>query len=397
MSPCEACVVAFVLALESFCAPEECPDIPIAAWELPADATWPENRPGAGQLFGAQVWMSSVFSDEAATTDGPESLAEAKTPWKNVASTYNEQVAATVNGERILNGEVLNRSSVYAFNAQPKGFTLVTHAEQMDGAVARDLSEYIQRRLVIEEIASGLPIIEVEKLQLQSRALIKSRLAANRLEELNELSRDERTSVLQYVKRNLSTRFMADLLLAGWVKEHAVSEDELRDYYRVHSQDYTVPAQAEWEQIQISFFDDVSRMTVRSLMKKAQQELEKQTSTAAEVASKYSDGPTAKHGGQRKSMPDGSLNDLNLERMLFEMPVGEWSNIYEGPSELQLVRVQNRRPAKQLSFVELESQIRQKLTDERVEKLVKGLYDHAKIETRHEVPEFKCFYRQTVR
>jgi parvulin-like peptidyl-prolyl isomerase len=83
--------------------------------------------------------------------------------------------------------------------------------------------------------------------------------------------------------------------------------------------------------------------------------------------------------------------------MLFELAVGEWSNIYEGPSEFQLVRVQNRRPAKQLSFVELEDQIRQELTDERVEKLVKGLYDRAKIETRLEMPEFKCFDRKTVR
>ncbi|HEY4261730.1 MAG TPA: hypothetical protein VGM98_16285, partial [Schlesneria sp.] len=248
MSHYEACSVAFVLALESFCVPVESPDIPIAAWELPADATWPENRPGAGQLFGAAVWMSSVFSDEATASDNPESSAAAKTPWKNAAATYNERVAATVNGERILNGEVLSRYSVYAHQAQPKGFTLVTHAEQMDAAVARELSEYIQRRLVIEEIASRLPIIQVEKLQSQSRALIKSTLAANHLEELDELSRDERTSVLQYVKRNLSTRFMSDLLLSGWVKEHAVSEIELRDYYRVHSQEYIIPAQVNWEQ-----------------------------------------------------------------------------------------------------------------------------------------------------
>lgn len=409
MSSCAACLIAFVFAFEPICAPESDADVPVAASEVSADATQPVNRPRNERAIGIPILGSAGANEEEPyeqfgfrifgspselPTDAGrpnfELSIKPQTPWKNVAATYNEQIAAKVNGERILNGEVLSLNSIYAFNAQPKGFVPVEYVEQMDGALLKDLSHYIQRRLIIEEIASRLPIIEVEKLQTKIRRANESWLAAKPLPDLDEISRDKRSIVLLYVERNRSTSLMAHLLLSRWIKEHAVSEKELLSYYHAHTQDYFVPAQVEWEQIQISFFDEASKVVVHSLMQKAQRELANTTSTAADAAIKYSDGPTAKHGG-KMSTAAGSLTDPKLEQMLFEMPLGAWSPIYEGPTEFQLVRVQNRQPAKQIPFAEVEDKIRRKLTEERIEQFVKKLYDEAKIKTEFELPTFTCF------
>ena len=75
--------------------------------------------------------------------------------------------------------------------------------------------------------------------------------------------------------------------------------------------------------------------------------------------------------------------------MLFDMPVGEVSGIYEGPSSLQVVRVRARHEAGRTAFGDVQDEIRKKLEDEqnkkRPEKLFRKLMSEAVIETKYDM------------
>ena len=161
------------------------------------------------------------------------------------------------------------------------------------------------------------------------------------------------------------------------------------NYYKEHLDDYAVPAQVKWDQIQVSFGPERSKIAAKKRIEEALQELEDEI-PFGQVAKEYSDGLTAKSGGQRDWMESGNLTDTVLEQKLFDMPLGETSSIHEGPAEWQIVRVTERQTEGRTPFGKVQEQIRKKLLEtqnkNRPKKLFDQLFAEAVIETKYDLP-----------
>ncbi len=436
-------LIALTVLLCAVCQAEEDFDIPVAAWEIPADATRPDNiknpyfesekseesvlnKPFVLQLprrrsnanpaanaksstqsqqmppfflkhptAGAAVEKSELSSAE--TAEGmPDS--RAKTSWKDDTEAYNQQIAATVNGDRILKGEILARYADY-LSSMRKGLQSLRRSQaefdqQREVFTQQDLPAHVQHRLIVAAVESSVTPQEWAKLRNQLAEHFTKDEIPKLLRHYGVDTRDELEAVLQdlgttlgYTQKQFAVTAFCHLFVSReMARDDVISGDEMTAYYEEHLQDYVVPANVDWQQIQITFFNDDSKKVALHKMEQARLELELQVPTK-EVSDKYSDGIHAKEGGLWKAMAIGTLTDQKLEKLLFEMPMGRWSEIHEGPSELQLVRVARRRVATTSPYEKVQVEIRHKLNAARLRNLLLQMVADAKIETKYELSQ----------
>jgi parvulin-like peptidyl-prolyl isomerase len=321
--------------------------------------------------------------------------------WEDDTAIYNSKVAATVNGAPILNGDVLDRYAGYLISVREdmrkKRVPPDDYVKLREAFVHRDLEPHIQRRLLVESMKSSLKPDQIKSLQghldvMFEREIekLKRELKVSTRTEL-ELELNKKGTTLENVKESFATERMAmEYAAIKMDKAEHIDRNDLINYYHAHLDEYAVAAKVEWEQIQISFNDKASQAKARERMKLALREL-RDGARFEDVARKYSDGPSAKQGGAWEPMEAGSLADTKLETMLFEMPIGPLSDVYEGPSELQLVRVKSRQEAGRIPLGDVQDEIRQKLELEqnkkRSQKFLKELRSDAIVETKYDGDE----------
>ncbi len=319
--------------------------------------------------------------------------------WEDDTAIYNSKVAATVNGAPSLNGDVLDRYSAYLIGMREKirkdKGTPDDYTKIREMFVQRDLQGHIQRRLLVESMRTSLKPDQIKAMNAHLDGLferevekLKRELKVSTRTEL-ELELNKKGTTLQNVKDGFTTERMAmEFVAMKMDKAEHIDRLDLLDYYQKHLDDYAIAAKVDWEQIQVSFGDKASKEKAREKLTLALKEL-RSGAPFGSVASKYSDGPTAKEGGVWEGMEAGSLVDQKLEKLLFQMPVGEMSGIYEGPSALQVVRVRARHEAGRTPFGDVQDDIRKKLEDEqnkkRPDKLFKKLMSEAVIETKYDM------------
>lgn len=319
--------------------------------------------------------------------------------WEDDTAIYNSKIAATVNGAPILNGDVLDRYSGYLISMRDtmreKKIPPSEYDKVREMFVQRDLQSHIQRRLLVETMKSSLKPDQIKMLNDHLDAIfekevekLKRELKVSTRTEL-ELELNKKGTTLQNVKDSFATERMAmEYVAMKMEKAEHIDRMDLLEYYQSHLDDYAVAANVTWEQVQVSIGPSMSKSQARERVQEALKELSKGTSFEA-VAKKYSDGPTAKDGGLREAMEVASLKDTKLEKMLFDMPIGKLSGIYEGAEEFQIVRVKSRAAAGRQQFGDVQEEIRQKMemdqNKKRPEKLFKKLFAEAVIETKYDM------------
>jgi parvulin-like peptidyl-prolyl isomerase len=320
--------------------------------------------------------------------------------WTDDTAIYNSNIAATVNGYPILNGDVLDRYSGYLIDMRKsmrdKRVPPSEYEKVREMFVQRDLPSHIQRRLLVETMKSSLKTEQVKLLNDHLDAMfekevekLKRELKVSTRTEL-ELELNKKGTTLQNVRDQFATERMAmEYVSMKMEKPDHIDRMDLLAYYQAHLDDYAVAANVTWEQIQVSVTPAMTKAKAKERMQEALEELSSGTSFDV-VAKKYSDGPTSKDGGLREEMEVGSLKDTKLEKMLFDMPVGKLSSVYEAPEEFQFVRVKKRAAAGRKQFGDVQDEIRQKMENEqnkkRPEKLFKKLFSEAIIETKYDLP-----------
>ena len=95
-------------------------------------------------------------------------------------------------------------------------------------------------------------------------------------------------------------------------------------YYDAHRSDYDVPAEVKWQELEVSFTKHGGKKQAWDVFNQAVQELQSQHGeNFNEVVKKYTDGPKPDNGGQMGWTHKGSLANKEIERALFELPVGQ--------------------------------------------------------------------------
>ena len=346
-------------------------------------------------------------------SDPSELKADPWADWHDDSAIYNSKVAATVNGAPILNGDVLDRYAGVVIAAREQMQLLWSHPEKLpkgqtrptpedfeqfrEMLVKRDLAGHVQRRLLVERMKSSLKPDQVKAMnthidQLFDKEIekLKRELKVSTRTEL-ELELNKKGTTLDNVKDNFATERLAmEYIVLKSEKPEPIDRLDLVAYYKEHLDEYAIPAKVKWEHIQASFGPERSKSEAKKQIEAALKELDSGV-PFDQVAKKSSDGPTAKSGGQRDWMEAGNLTDTKLEKKLFEMAVGEMSQLYEGPSEWQIVRIVDRQKASRTPFGQVQDEIRKKIEEgqnkNRPKKLFEQLFSEAIIESKYDVPQ----------
>jgi hypothetical protein len=212
---------------------------------------------------------------------------------------------------------------------------------------------------VNEKLAKEFENNELEKMMKQSGVATR--------QELDQKLRALGSSV-EREKKAFCERTLAQLWVRQQIKrDEEITYDQMVTYYHQHQDEFTTPARAKWEELMVRFdkhpnkaaaYDAIARLGNQVLG----------GAPLAEVAKAASDGPSAAEGGQRRWTTKGSLVCGELDRALFELPVGRLSPIIEGPTGFHIIRVLEREDVRVAPFLEAQVDIREKIVHQRTEK-----------------------------
>ncbi len=235
----------------------------------------------------------------------------------------------------------------------------------------------IQTKLILLDIKRSLPAEALKNIEKQLEEkfeeveiprLMKKYKAKTRSELVQRLAQQGLS--LQQMKRRFSQRVMAAQWVRRQVPEEEVTLDEMLHYYQTHAHEYEYPARARWQEIVIRFGEKRSRQEAYRLLAWIGNQLLR-GAPFDQMARQYSEGITAREGGYRDWISQGSLASEQMDRLLFTLPVGHLSPIVELKGELVILRVLERKPAGRRPFLEAQVEIRKKLQEQkRREKLL---------------------------
>lgn len=307
------------------------------------------------------------------------------------------RVVATVNGAPIFEAEILERYAEQLIKMRGQVPDDV-YRKQTDQIIERDLRAHVERKLLSEATRKSLK----KDQQKQLDGFVKKQLD-EQLDEMKksmgvsstaELDRElqKRGTSLAMIEYQFRNRTLAQQYIASKVKNpQKLSRQDLFAYYQQNLKEYEVKRRVKWQQILISRADEnQARAKLRVLRDGL---LEKPPRDFGEMAEEISDGPTAANKGIYDWTNAGSLADERIEKLLFELPIGNPSDLIESPRSFQMVRVLERQEAGHVPFDEVQDQIRNKLQDsgqqEEISKIIDELWSTATIDSPYDIQGYK--------
>lgn len=139
-----------------------------------------------------------------------------------------------------------------------------------------------------------------------------------------------------------------------------IDRQELLNYYRDHAAEYDVPLEVEWQQLVVSKAEYAEESAAVNAMQNSLRRLRNGEDFAV-VAKEVSSGPSASEGGMRGWIEKGSLVDSELEDALFQLQIGEFSEVFERDDRYEVVRLTRRRGGFRKPFAKVQSEIRKSL------------------------------------
>ena len=307
------------------------------------------------------------------------------------------RVVASVNGAPILEAEILERYAEQLAQMKEKAPPEI-YRKQTEQIIERDLRVHVERKLLSEATRKALK----KDQQKQLDGFVKKQLQ-EQLEEMKkglgvtstaELDRElqKRGTSLAMIEYQFRNKTLAQQYIAGKVKNNKkLSRQDLIAYYHKHLKDYEIKRRVKWQQILISRAnEEQARAKLRILSDGLTQ---KPPRDFGELAAELSDGPTAENKGIYDWTNAGSLADEQIEKLLFELPIGHPSDLIESPRSYQFVRVLARQEAGHTPFDEVQDAIRTKLQEEgqqvEIDEVLKELWDTATIESKYNIQGYE--------
>ena len=345
--------------------------------QLESDPARGNDKPNAKiPAFGLKPIEAQGESSGSAGSGEPKTESGVKTV--SYESFEPGRVLAIVGGEPIFQGDLLfeANSLIESKLASAPEYIKTKQRKMLIEQIL--LPKAIEARILYIDTINGLPegadvanILEqagkefdnkalpelMEKSQVNSPALYDAhlRLMGHSLRKMRDgWSKDQLTRYFLGQKLNVDLD---------------ISHGEMLKYYRDHLDEYAIAAKVKWEQVMVRF----DKFSTRQEARKAIVELGNQIVYGAKlpaVAKRSSHGIMADKGGQHDWMTSGTLASENLEKLLFELPIGELSDIVETRQGFHVVRVLDRRDASRKPFFEAQTEIRSRLEDGRRKKAI---------------------------
>lgn len=206
----------------------------------------------------------------------------------------------------------------------------------------------------------------------------------------------QRGSSLEEYRNNVKEQMITRSLLQQFVySKITLLTPEVEAYYEENKARFTLPGEVQLAEI-LFLTEGKDKQVVRRAAQEALQRLEN-GETFGEVARDVSEGPTASRGGDIGTFSKGSMND-SLERVVFELPLGSYSEIIESDYGFQIVQVMNRTEARIKPLQDVRPLIAEALYEKKAEpemrEFLKTLYDESyifvspKYQTQYDLKDF---------
>lgn len=288
-----------------------------------------------------------------------------------------KDVAAQVNGHTITYQE-LNTE----FRARTRrSFETVETNPQWQRIRKQILERMIDEQLLDEEAARQKISVSPEEVDQRLKTLEARFPSPKAFKE--ELSRRGITAA--QLKTNIREGLMRHQLLKKEVLDKiAVSPEELESFYQAHKDKYTQEEAVHARHILIKVAPDASPEDDRKAKEKARAVLAKakKGEDFAQLAKENSEGPTKDRGGDLGYFGRGQMVKP-FEDAAFSLKAGEIRGPVRTKFGYHIVKVEDRKEAKQLTYKEVQGQVKEDLmTDKanaRYEEYVDQLRKKAKI------------------
>jgi peptidyl-prolyl cis-trans isomerase SurA len=194
----------------------------------------------------------------------------------------------------------------------------------------------------------------------------------NNLATLEDMETDVEKQGLNYedfkdqVRRNLLMREVIGREVGSRIQ---LSRDDARKYYEAHKKEFESPGMVRLGQILIS----TEKRKPEEAEKRANEALAelKAGQRFAEIAKKYSDGPSAEQGGDVGLMKEGSLAP-DIAAVVAKLDISEFSNPIQTRYGYIILKVLERYSAGIPKFEEVEQRVNEVIYDQRMQPDLRG-------------------------
>jgi len=303
----------------------------------------------------------------------------------------DDLVVAKVNGSPIFAAEILDPYT-QAFEKMDGQLSPEQMEQQKLALLQRDLKTHVQRKLLVNALKSTVEPDQFDQLlaimynefEKQEVERLKEQLEVDTVPELEQKLAEQKTTLASlrdnFVNQEVARQFLALKARA----DNKVTRQELLQYYQEHLQDYESKPKVRWQELIIYFDNHGGRDEALALLSKAIDEL-RQGAEFTTVVQKYSDGVELMKDGIWDWMEPGSLDSQEVEKSLFELPVGSIGSPFEHDTSFQLVKVLEREEKTRKQFPEVQQDIQLALLQQKrrnaIEAVFKELIDEAEIVT----------------
>ena len=365
----------------------------------------PASQQGIPQSAGSSnASRGGVNTYRSAGAQPAQENAQQRQPWPNSAVTQAVQmeqgphIVARVGPEIILSTEVQRlvdqriREVVESQGKQLKDVPEEDLLQAKNLLSKQILPGMIEQKLVYADARSGIPEENMKTVENDLTESFNERIAPElqksagvaTLAELDQILR-ARGSSLKHERR----KFIERTLAREWIRSKVsskveVSQPEINSYYQEHREEFAVDARAKWEEIMVSFVNTPDKAQAWAKLALLGNQIQ-QGQSFADVARNSSDGLTASQGGTNEWTTKGSLVSEVLDDALFNLPVGQLSQIIEDGEGFHIIRVTERRDAGYKPLEELRDDIEETLTKskrkEQQEKFMAALRERFPVST----------------
>jgi peptidyl-prolyl cis-trans isomerase SurA len=280
-----------------------------------------------------------------------------------------EEIIVWVNSDIISLGEYNKTKDLLRKELQKslKGEELERVYTQQEKEILKSM---IEDQLLVQK-ANELGItVETEVIKYLDR--IRRDFNVDSLEDLEKMMIQQGVDPVEF-KVNTKNQALKQMVLSREVYSHVqISTEEITKYYEAHKQDFDRPEEVRIREILITT-EGKKDLDMGALQKKAQEVLQKAKTgdKFEELVSKYSDGPTAKEGGDLGFFPKGKMVK-EIEEVAFSLRRGQVSDIIKTKYGLVIIKVEEKHEAGIQKMEVVMNEIRDRLFGEKAQPAIQA-------------------------
>jgi peptidyl-prolyl cis-trans isomerase SurA len=283
-----------------------------------------------------------------------------------VSAQIIDKIAARINGDIILMSDVKGRSFQILNEIQKRD----ENREEVDvNKLEREvLNEMIEEKLIIQYAHDNNIKVSDEDIR---GALEDIKKQNNLSDEMLESALKKENIPLHEYKERLKEQIIIPKVISYEVRSKVhIDENELRQYYEEHLEEFVTPEEVRVRHIILLFNDSTDRNKEGVIRKKAADILKriKQGEDFAHLASMFSEDQSAKNDGDLGYFTRGKMIKI-FEDTAFRLKKGEVSDIIRTPFGFHILKCEDRRDSGYRPLPEVSPDIEKKIFAEKMKSL----------------------------